>query len=151
MCANTRRPSGTIATPHEQTRWVATPQTSVPPTAIRPRVRVWSRAMALTRVDFPAPLGPMTQTVSPAPTSRSTSHSTRASPWNASSRRTSSTDAAPAEIGPDHRRIAHHRARLAVGQHGPAVEHDHAGGQLVDHAEQVLDDDDRRAGAVDPA
>ncbi|HEX8025651.1 MAG TPA: hypothetical protein VF484_05575, partial [Candidatus Limnocylindrales bacterium] len=55
------------------------------------------------------------------------------------------------EIGLYDGRIAHHRARLAVGEDGSAVEDDHAGGELVHHAEQMLDDDDRRAGPVDPA
>ena len=80
ICANTRRPSGTIATPEVQTRCAGSRATSVPPTRISPAVRGCSPAIALTSVDLPAPFGPTTATVSPGPTVSSTDHSAWASP-----------------------------------------------------------------------
>jgi hypothetical protein len=43
----------------------------------------------------------------------------------------------------------HHHRRLALGQDLPLIEHDHPRGELVDHAQDVLDEDDGDARAVD--
>ena len=58
MWANTRRPSGTVATPCSQTAWAGSAVTSTPPTTIPPRRARWMPAIALTSVVLPAPLGP---------------------------------------------------------------------------------------------
>ena len=49
---------------------------------------------------------------------------------------------AAAEIGLDHRVVAHHGFRRAAGDDVALVEHQHALGQRHDHFHDVLDDDD---------
>src|SRR5690349_24278586 len=83
-------------------------------------------AMALIRVVLPAPLGPITETISPPSTSSDTSHTAGASPYPTCRLRASSSIGL-AQVDADHPRVAHDLARraerkqLALVQHGDPV------------------------------
>ena len=73
MLRNTRRPSGTCASPISTMRCGAVERMSCPSKAISP-VRVRSRPeMVLSVVLLPAPLAPMSVTISPSSTRNDTS------------------------------------------------------------------------------
>src|SRR5581483_3896758 len=54
----------------------------------------------------------------------------------------------PPEVGVDHRGVAHHGLRLAVGDHAPAVHRDEALDDLHEDVHDVLDPHDRDTAAV---
>jgi len=70
------RSCGTNATPSALISRGGRPAIDVPPSRTRPRLGASTPAMTLSSVDLPAPLGPMTPTISPRSTSRSTPLST---------------------------------------------------------------------------
>src|SRR6266581_2724782 len=55
------------------------------------------------------------------------------------------------EVGGDHVRLAHHRARIALGDDAAVTQHDDAVGQLQHGAYDVLDEDDGRSARADLA
>src|SRR6188508_3737335 len=120
--------------PAAQIRCGARPVMSRPSSTMRPASGLWKPAMAANSVVLPAPLGPISPTISPARTS-SDAWSTAFRPPNALERsRTSSMAAAPKEAGE------------AVGQPGDDDDQHHA----VDDQAERLDVLERRehAGGV---
>src|SRR6185436_14348824 len=90
--------------------------------------------MALSVVDFPAPLRPNSATTCPAPAWKLTSYSTRARPYPADSPRTSSVakvDLAQAGIGAD-------QVRRALGDHLAEMQRDDALREAEDDVHVVL-------------
>src|SRR5262245_25279541 len=98
-------------------------------------------AMALISVVLPAPLGPITATISPAATSSEASHTAVASPYPTWRLRASSSIGLP-EIDADHARIAHDLARRAERKELALVQDRDPVGELDDRAHQMLDEDD---------
>src|SRR5436190_22087322 len=107
--------------------------------------------MVLTSVLFPAPLGPITATSSPSPTSRETSQTAGASPYEMARCRASSNDMDPAQIDLDDPVVSHHLVREAGGDDLALVQHHDTMRQLEDGADQVLDEQDGDAARVDLA
>ncbi len=75
---NSRRPSGTCEIPRRTMASAARPVISCPSIRTRPAAGTISPEMARSRVDLPAPLGPMTETISPARTFNETRSRARA-------------------------------------------------------------------------
>ncbi len=75
MRANSRRFSGTWATPASTMRWAGVATRSMPSITIEPDVGRMRPEMARIRVVLPAPFGPMTPTASARRTSSDTSNS----------------------------------------------------------------------------
>ena len=78
--ANTRRPSGTRAMPCATITWLCTPTSSRSSKRIEPSRRWIVPVSAASSVDFPAPFGPSSATVSPFCTASETACSTGAAP-----------------------------------------------------------------------
>ena len=75
-----RRPSGTCTRPRRTTCSGDRPSIGAPSNSIRPAEARWIREMHISVVDLPAPLAPISETISPARTSRSMPCSTSARP-----------------------------------------------------------------------
>ena len=75
-----RRPSGTMAIPRPSRRWAGTPSSGRPSKATVPVLCCWRPATVRSRVDLPAPLAPITATVSPSATRTDTSNRAWKSP-----------------------------------------------------------------------
>src|SRR6185312_11735358 len=97
-----------------------------------------------TSVDFPAPFGPTSATISPRPTRMLTPSSAVACPYRTTSPATSSIPiphgGAAAEVGADHALVLGDVLRRAVGDDLTEVEHRDAVGQPDDEAHVVLDE-----------
>src|SRR3954452_4789650 len=95
---------------------------SVPSKLSVPRRLRSMPAMALISVVLPAPLGPITETISPASTTSEASHTAGASPYPIWRLRASSSIGF-AQIDADHPGIAHHLARRAQGEQLAFIQH----------------------------
>src|SRR3989344_2957776 len=96
---------------------------SRPPRWMVPATRGSKPSSAFTSVDLPAPLVPAMVTISPGATARSIARSA------AGCLRRSYH---PSHIGFLHTRVVQHRVRVALGQDGAPVHHDHAVGQRLE-------------------
>src|SRR5262249_11835607 len=106
--------------------------------------------MALSKVDLPAPFAPITATTSPAATVTDTPTTAWRSRWKAWGARTSSSGSGiggDPHVDPADRRRLDHRSRIALGNEGAGMKDD----EPIDHGNErmydVLDPDDRHAGA----
>src|SRR3954471_6100166 len=148
IAVNRRRPSGTIAIPWAQNRWLASCVMS------RPSKRSWPArarcrpAITLISVLLPAPLGPTTHTSSPRSTCNDTSHSAGAAPYAACTFTTSSMGRL-SQVGTHHIGVAHHFARLSLRDQLAVVQHHDAVRQRHHRAHHVLDEDDGGALVAD--
>lgn len=68
MRGKTRRPSGDCATPERMMAWVGRAVMSSPSSVTRPDRARGSPQMLISSVDFPAPLAPISVTISPRST-----------------------------------------------------------------------------------
>src|SRR5262249_15377153 len=119
-----------------------------------PRHALISPMSVRSSVVLPAPFAPSSTTVSCSPTLRSTPHSTRTLPYPASRPAMSSSAEGEdsggilaSEKNLDHARIPHRIAKHALENLPAGVHHDDAVGDLVDEAHQMLDHEQRDAGA----
>src|SRR5207249_4790008 len=80
MPPKSRRPSGTSATPRSTIRWAPSVRRSWPSQRMAPLRGRTRPATQFSRVLLPAPLGPSSATISPAPTESVTPKSMRTSP-----------------------------------------------------------------------
>src|SRR6267143_204592 len=121
------------------------PVISVPSKVTRPRRAGRSPIAVLSSVVLPTPLRPMRQTSSPAPTARSTPHSTCEPPYATSSRLMDSIGPlAPApDVDLEDTRIVLDLLDRPFAEHHPLVEHRHPARDLPDELHVVLDHEDR--------
>src|SRR3954463_4444468 len=110
-------------------------------------LRSTSPMIALSVVDFPAPLRPVSITTSPAESSRVTSKSTCARPYPACSSLTSSN----AKVNLLHAGVVADFVRAAAGNDFPGVKHDHSIGVAEDHVHVVLGEENGNAFALGEA
>jgi len=75
MRGKTRRPSGDCASPRRITAWVGRPAMSRPASRMRPARGFGSPQIVISSVDLPAPLAPISVTISPGMTRIDTSES----------------------------------------------------------------------------
>src|ERR1700730_1387609 len=104
---------------------------------MRPREGVTMPNTVRSSVDFPAPLAPMIETISPARTSAETPRSTSISPYPACT----SSSSSRISPGPSAAKVRLHDLRIPADDLGralrdllPVVEHDHARGVVHPHA-----------------
>src|SRR5215470_2779496 len=147
---NSRRFSGTWAIPCSTIRCGGTPTIERPSSVMAPAKAATSPDMTRISVVLPAPLGPITPTVSPAATSSDTPNSARKEPYPAEM---SASDSmidllAPAQINLRHARVARSLGGQTVENLLAVVEHDHALDDPHQHAHDVLDPDDGYAHAA---
>src|SRR5262245_40513153 len=136
--------------PWRQTRCGGRARRSMPAKRNSPERARCSPAMVLTSVLLPAPLGPITETISHAPTSSVASHTAGASPYAMARRRTSSNVSLP-EVHLDDARRSHALVRAAFRDHLALVQHHHAVRQLEHRTHQVLDEEDGDVALADGA
>src|SRR5262249_10969809 len=141
---NRRRFSGPWAIPRSTMRWAGTPRSDRPSRLMPPPKVGMSPDTTRISVVLPAPLGPITPTVSPAATSSDTPNNVRKEPYPAEiSTSDSMIGLSPlAEINFRHARIARGLAGQPVENLLAVVEHDDALDDAHQHAHDVLDPHD---------
>src|SRR5688572_2855979 len=120
---------------------------SAPPKRMLPLRLAIVPVSAASSVDLPAPFGPSSATVSPAPIPRFTPCSTVAAPYEA---RTSDSRSM-AEVCVQHRRVRAHLVGRAFGDLGAEIEHHHAVRERQQKMHVVLDEEYRDAAPGDAA
>src|SRR5919201_10993 len=139
------RSSGTSPSPARARSCGARPPRSRPPRRTVPRIWRCSPMMQRSVVVLPAPLRPTSVISSPSRTSRLTSRSACACPYQALRCLTSSIGLS--EVRADDPRIPAYLVVRAVGDHPTLLHHDDSIGELGDNAHVVLDEKHRAAGA----
>src|SRR5581483_9953471 len=133
----------------------ARPVTSLPSTVTLPALGRISPAIALSRVDLPAPLGPTMAVIAPSRATMLTPLITGGPPYPAVRFSTTRTVGARSGLSvTDHLaqvRVDHGLARAqglerALGDHGPLGHDDHVLGHAFDERQVVFHDDDRGPG-----
>src|SRR5919204_5510067 len=135
------------------------PVRSRPPTRTRPAVGRTRPEIVPSKVDFPAPLAPISATSSPLPTCRSTPKSTGPAPKPAVSPCTSSSGVSSAALGLsagislspgslDDALVLEYLRRIALRQNLAEMQHQRSPADADDDAHHVLDEDDRDAGRM---
>src|SRR5437870_1825113 len=124
---NNRRPSGTMAIPRSQKQCDGNCDKSSPSNANAPATMRLSPATTLISVVLPAPLGPTTQTSSPARIVNDTSHSAVAAPYFASI--ASIRSMLLSQECRDDVRLLHHIRGFPFGDDCAVVENDHTIGE----------------------
>src|SRR3989442_1383433 len=149
ISGKTRAPSGTTATPRCTISSGARPSIRSPLKRIAPSRTGTRPRIALMTVVFPAPLGPIRLTTSPAVTTRLTPQSTCKAPYPAPTLSSTSEGAASgirfAEVRLDHRGVTHDVGRATFGDLLAVVQHHDPIGEPHDGAHDVLGDDQRPA------
>src|SRR5207302_8458520 len=141
---NTRRPSGTSAMPASVRLCAGMRVTSVPAKRIFPRRGSIAPATPRSVVLLPAPLAPISATISPAATSKETARQAGTSPYASSTLSTLRSEFA-AQIGLDDARVCLHLARRAFEERHAMVHHEHALRDVHDQVHVVLHDEHRDA------
>src|SRR5712691_8366314 len=113
-----------MAMPSPQNAWRGRRDRSRPSRRSAPDSIGCRPAIALMSVVLPAPFGPTTHASSPAPMRSDTSEIAGAAPYETWMRSTSSMGLP--QVGGDHVRLPHHRARVALGDDAAVAEHDDA-------------------------
>src|SRR6266550_7928834 len=151
ICGKVLRPWGTCAMPSRNRRSGRRPPISLPRNKMRPRRGRMSPEIVRSRVDLPAPFGPIRQTKSPASTSRSTPRRmSPPDPYPATSR-SHWTSTSVSEVGIEDGGIGAYLRRRPARDHPTSVQHNHRLAQLHDKAHVVLDDQKRHAASVEVA
>src|SRR5262245_31862846 len=150
---NSRRFSGTCAIPRSTIRCAERPTVVSPPNVMLPESGGTRPEITRINVVLPAPLGPITPTVSPGATPSETPHSARDEPQPAETSTSDNMSVAPAARGRAMRmraKVHFRHAWVARGLGGHAfedffavVQDDHAVDDPHQHAHDVLDPDDR--------
>src|SRR5438067_13751240 len=146
--ANTRRPSGTSATPRATMAWLFAAASSTPSSWMLPARCAIVPVIAAMSVDLPAPFGPSSATVSPRSTCREMLCNTGAAPWLA---RSSLMRSMAAEIGVHYRRVRANFGRQSIGDLRTEIEHHHAVREGQEKVHVVLDEQYRDAARGDAA
>src|SRR5919201_3830333 len=151
-----RRPWGTWATPALTILSGRAPVRSRPPTSTRPAVGRTRPEIVPSKVDFPAPLAPISATSSPSLTRRSTPKSTGPAPNPAVRPRTSSSGASAAfslsagiplsQVSLDDPLVLEALGRIPLRENLAEVQHQRCAADTDDDPHHVLDEDDGDAG-----
>src|SRR5262249_5436619 len=146
------RPSGTWISRRRAIWCTGTPTRSSPANRIAPRRGRKMPEIARSKVDFPAPLAPISATTAPSSTARLTPCNARLRPhltWRSSTSRSGRAALLTAEVGLDHARVALNGRRRPFGDLLAEVQHGHDPGQAHDERHLVLDQQDRHALTTD--
>src|SRR5207247_8367434 len=122
--------------------------TSVPAKRIFPRRGSIAPATPRSVVLLPAPLAPISATISPSATSKETSRQAGTSPYASSTFSTLSSKFA-AQIGLDDARVCLHLARRAFEERHAMVHHEHALRDVHDEIQVVLHHEHRDAAVAE--
>src|ERR1700704_6256584 len=137
------RPSGTSATPSRATRSGLRPRSERPCTRTSPAAGPTTPITACRVEDLPAPFGPTSPTISPAPTSRSMPRTAGTPAYRTSSASTTSaaSDIAPAaaEVGIRYVDVLPDLFRGTLGERSPLVEHVDPVAHVEDQRDVVVD------------
>src|SRR5438105_9404665 len=136
--------------PARTTRWAGRPSIRTPSNSTRPAVGARSPEMALSRVDFPAPLEPSKATISPRCTEREMPCKA-GTPAYAALRSWTRSAASGTEIRLDHPRIAGDLPGRTLGDAPSGVQHHHPVAHRHDHLHHVLHHQARDPAAAQPA
>src|SRR5262249_7170004 len=148
------RPSGTSAMPRATTACAGASPIGSPSNRMASRRDAMTPAMHLSRVDFPAPVAPITAATSPAAPRKETPNSAWKAPAEASRTRTASGGSG---VGRDsHVDFAHggrgdHVVRRPLADEAAAVEHEQPVDDRGERVHDVLDPDDGDTAAANIA
>src|SRR6185436_15188858 len=138
MVPKSWRRSGTCASPRRTMACVARPAISAPSSWIEPCQARTRPITVLSSVLLPAPLAPISATISPRFTSSDTSRSTGEAPYPLETR-SSRSMLFHSEVGVDHRALAPHGIGRTLGELLAVMHHDDVLGEAHHEAHVVLD------------
>src|SRR5215813_7178730 len=142
MVPKRRRPSGTRASPRSTISCAPTAPRSLPSQRMLPPRGRRRPAMDLSSVLLPAPFGPRSATISPAPTVSVTPPSARTSPYDTSRSCTSSMArlSFDAQIGVEHGGIGGDGRGRSLGDLLARAQHDEPPAEIQERPHDMLDD-----------